>query len=488
VFSPDMCRNHHRVRSVPMMVDGKCSPWYYYGYHNQAAPKKGRMAMKIRKAGAVILAALQEKQGGKLRSLLLSTAALLILTVAIVYAKEAPATAQEVRGLWVVRTTLTSPVKIKEMVHRAKDANFNTLIVQVRGRGDAYYRSRWEPRAEELKDMPDTFDPLAQVIEEAHKEGLKVHAWINMGIASAASSRPSSPDHIVNRHPEWLMIHRELAVQLLKLSPKDPEYLRLLMKQMNQDNSEIEGLYSSYAIPEVKEHLYNIAMDVTEHYDVDGIHLDYIRYAGKMLDYNRVTLERFRAEIDRSLGAGERKVFNSMVLTDPLLYTTAFPERWAQFLPDQVTVGVERIGAGVHARKPAALFTAAVIADDETALSRCSQDWKLWLERGLLDAVCPMAYTTDTEIYKRQVQRARSFSMGRQVWAGVGTYQMPAESAIEKIGVARSIGVDGVILFSYDELIKTSAVNPRGDYFDVLKARVFKEPSGLPPVRRLEGK
>src|SRR5688572_13873691 len=48
----------------------------------------------------------------------------------------------EVRALWVVRTTLTSPEKIRAMVEAAKNNGFNTLIVQVRGRGDAYYRSK----------------------------------------------------------------------------------------------------------------------------------------------------------------------------------------------------------------------------------------------------------------------------------------------------------------------------------------------------------
>jgi uncharacterized lipoprotein YddW (UPF0748 family) len=58
--------------------------------------------------------------------------------------------ATEVRALWVVRETLTSREKIQAMVERAAAAGFNTLIVQVRGRGDAYYHSRWEPRAIEL--------------------------------------------------------------------------------------------------------------------------------------------------------------------------------------------------------------------------------------------------------------------------------------------------------------------------------------------------
>jgi uncharacterized lipoprotein YddW (UPF0748 family) len=81
--------------------------------------------------------------------------------------------ANEVRALWVVRNTLTSPEKIHQMVESAKTAGFNTLIVQVRGRGDAYYRSRWEPRANELKDQPAEFDPLAVTIAEAHQRGLK---------------------------------------------------------------------------------------------------------------------------------------------------------------------------------------------------------------------------------------------------------------------------------------------------------------------------
>src|SRR5918998_461493 len=77
----------------------------------------------------------------------------------------------EVRALWVVRTTLTSPEKIRQLVSSAADNGFNTLIVQIRGRGDAYYKSRVEPRAMDLKDQPATFDPLALTLEEARKRG-----------------------------------------------------------------------------------------------------------------------------------------------------------------------------------------------------------------------------------------------------------------------------------------------------------------------------
>src|SRR5687767_13183237 len=68
---------------------------------------------------------------------------------------------QEVRALWVLRTSLSSPAAVQHLVQSARDNGFNTLLVQVRGRGDAYYQSRLEPRAAELSKQPDTFDPLA---------------------------------------------------------------------------------------------------------------------------------------------------------------------------------------------------------------------------------------------------------------------------------------------------------------------------------------
>ncbi len=86
-------------------------------------------------------------------------ALLLFMAAQAAMAAETPAPSKEIRALWVIRTSLTSPESITEMVRRAKSANFNTLIVQVRGRGDAYYQSRWEPRAAEMKDTPDSFDP-----------------------------------------------------------------------------------------------------------------------------------------------------------------------------------------------------------------------------------------------------------------------------------------------------------------------------------------
>src|ERR1051325_6529853 len=88
----------------------------------------------------------------------------------------------EVRALWVVRTTLTSPSEIATMVASAKSNGFNTLLVQIRGRGDAYYQGGIEPRPAAL-DGQASFDPLATVIARAHESGLRVHAWLKIGRA-----------------------------------------------------------------------------------------------------------------------------------------------------------------------------------------------------------------------------------------------------------------------------------------------------------------
>src|SRR6476620_4433610 len=108
---------------------------------------------------------------------------------------------EQTRALWVTRTTLTSPESIRQMVAAANAGGFNTLLVQVRGRGDAYYMGTLEPRATELAGKPD-FDPLATVLQQAHAAGLKVHAWVAVNLVSSSVTMPASRDHVVYRAPE----------------------------------------------------------------------------------------------------------------------------------------------------------------------------------------------------------------------------------------------------------------------------------------------
>jgi uncharacterized lipoprotein YddW (UPF0748 family) len=397
---------------------------------------------------------------------------LALLLTAIGAAQPRQEAKREVRAVWVVRTSLTSPEKIKQLVKRAVDGGFNTLIVQVRGRGDAYYHSRWEPRAETLAEQKDSFDPLELAIKEAHRAGLTVHAWLNTALVANMDELPKSQKHPIYERPEWLMVPRALAARLYNLNPRDANYLAEIVNYSKGDRSQLEGLYLSPANPAVKEHLYSIWIDVLEHYQVDGLHFDYVRYPNVGFDYSRTSLERFRAIIERTLGEGERKLLDSVGERDPLVYVNAFPQAYAQFQRDQVTEIVERVHFGVKARRPEALISAAVFANDEDAYNNRFQDWKQWLRRGIIDVACPMAYTPDTETFRKQIVVAVGAANGHQVWAGIGAYRIPPESTVEKIRVARELGAQGFILFSYDSLVKSSEKDPKVNYIEQIKPAV----------------
>ncbi len=86
----------------------------------------------------------------------------------------------------------------------------NTLIVQVRGRADAFYTSSIEPRGESIQESAP-FDPLDLVVQEAHARGMAVHAWVNTHLVWGPAQLPQSPEHILNAHPDWLSVPRELG-------------------------------------------------------------------------------------------------------------------------------------------------------------------------------------------------------------------------------------------------------------------------------------
>src|SRR5262245_16470065 len=138
-------------------------------------------------------------------------AALLLLGAASPAADRAAA---EVRGLWVVRTALTSPAEVDRVVDEAERGGLTDLFVQVRGRGDAFYASKLVGRSPLLANQPAGFDPLGRLLERARPRGLRVHAWMNV-LLTAHFGLVLPADHVVRRHPEWLMVPRSAAARAL---------------------------------------------------------------------------------------------------------------------------------------------------------------------------------------------------------------------------------------------------------------------------------
>lgn len=374
----------------------------------------------------------------------------------------------EVRALWVVRNTLVHPDSIRAMVRRAADAGFNTLIVQVRGRGDAYYRGRWEPPPPGWRS--GSYDPLERTIREAHRRGLRVHAWINTNLVANADTLPADSTHLVHRRPDLLAVPQPLARQLYAANPRDSSYVQALAEYARANRDHTEGLYLSPAAPEVKEHIYSIWMDLVEHYDLDGLHFDYVRYPAPDYDYSRIALDRFRDWLVPHLPDTTRLRFAERASFDPLVYTDSFPAAWDDFRRQQITELVERIYYGVKKRAPRLLVSAAVFADTASAHDRRYQDWQEWLRRGILDVACPMAYTDSLPLFRERIRTAVATVGGGRVWAGIGAYRNTVDGTVAQIGVARELGAAGIVLFSYNSLVRGDSTNPGETYLRAVGA------------------
>lgn len=378
---------------------------------------------------------------------------------------------QEVRALWVVRDALTHPDSVRAMVTRAHDSGFNTLIVQVRGRGDAYYKARWEPRAPGIVEDKG-FDPLALVVREAHRRNMTVHAWLNTNFLANMDTPPTDSAHLYNRRPDLLAVPYKLARELYAMDPWDPRYRAKIIQAAKESRDQVEGVYLSPAAPETKEHIYSLWMDVLEHYDVDGLNFDYVRYPAPSHDYSRVSLDRFRRWLLPHLSDADRARFAALE-NDPLVYADSFPARYSDFRRTQVTETVERIYYAVKKRKPNVIVSADVFANARDAYENRFQDWRDWLRRGFLDVAALMAYSTSTQVFRDQIAVAVEAGGRDRVWAGIGAYRQLADSSVAKIRAARAVGARGFVLFSYNWAVKPSDLNPGGAYLTAIQRAAF---------------
>jgi uncharacterized lipoprotein YddW (UPF0748 family) len=379
--------------------------------------------------------------------------------------------ADEVRALWVLRSSLTSPTSIASLVRTARDQGFNTLLVQVRGRGDAYYKSDIEPRAADLTRQPDSFDPLATVLAEARAAGIRVHAWVNLNLVSSAVDLPASRDHVIYRHPEWLMVPRAVAQEAAKEDPSNPAYVGRVARWTRGQLELVEGLYTSPVLPDAAAYVEHIVTDLALRYDLDGIHLDYARFPNQQYDYSRFAIAEFRSEVRPHLSPSVRAKMDADEAVDLFAYPDALPQEWTAFRRERQTAQIARIRAALRGVKPSMMVTAAVAPDPAEAFDERLQDWRGWLAGGLVDAVCPMAYTQDSARFAEQISAARDAAGSHPVWAGIGAYRLTPAQTIEDIQAARRLGAAGFVLFSYDSL--TGPKPPATDYLATVSRGAF---------------
>ena len=93
----------------------------------------------------------------------------------------------------MLRTSLTSPQAIDDLVRTAREHGFNTLLVQVRGRGDAYYTAASNRALRSCSDSRCASIRWPPCSNAAHAAGLRVHAWVNVNLVSSAADLPIAP-------------------------------------------------------------------------------------------------------------------------------------------------------------------------------------------------------------------------------------------------------------------------------------------------------
>jgi uncharacterized lipoprotein YddW (UPF0748 family) len=110
-----------------------------------------------------------------------------------------------------------------------------------------------------------------------------------------------------------------------------------------------------------------------------------------------------------------------------------------------------RLSRVAREQRPGLRISAAVVPDQATALHQKFQNWPEWLAIGLLDAVCPMAYTPDLRIFRDQIAEAGARVKAHQgLWAGIGAYRLSLDEVAERIASARALGATGYVLFSHE--------------------------------------
>ncbi|HBA84515.1 MAG TPA: hypothetical protein DCZ95_10515 [Verrucomicrobia bacterium] len=253
-------------------------------------------------------------------------------------------------------------------------------------------------------------DQLAQCVKAARRYGLEVHVWMVCWRLDGA------PAELVERMRKQGRLQVNAAGKTVPwLCPSHPQNVQL-------------------AIDTLK--------DVAERYDIDGIHLDYVRYSDSSLCFSPVSHKAFEAYLGKEVAPwpGAARPGGR--------YEKEF-KRWRA---GQITAFVRQARDAVKAVKPKIQVSAAVFGSYPDCKNSVGQDWGAWLERGYVDFVCPMNYTTDLNGFVALTDKQIRLTGARdKILPGIGITadesQLTPDQAIEQILAARRLGAPGWMLF-----------------------------------------
>ncbi len=351
----------------------------------------------------------------------------------------------EFRSLWITRFSWPSredPEKTKENIRNVfanmAEDGFNAALFQVRGAAETLYPSEIEPWSRLIGGKDPGFDPMAYAIEEAHKNGIEFHAYINPFplFAGREGSKPDAQDHLFYRHgPDteepWVCLNSKGEVVVVSYYYLDP------------------------AVPQVQEYVRNVIMDVVRRYDVDGIHMDRIRYPGHA-EYNPISLKRFQGR-----GNPSRR-------------------EWGEWHREELDKFVNDLYAEIAAEKPNVVLSAAVWGiynkyniegyyNFSSGYHDYYQDSLEWVRLGAMDYIVPMIYWDMNDPKPNYQELLDDFADKSEIAHVVGGQRnyRNGEENIAQIEYSRKAGAPGTAIFS-------------GGRYPELREGIYSKPAPLP--------
>lgn len=338
------------------------------------------------------------------------------------------------RGIWAecegVNATFSSRAGIEQMFGRLEKARVNTVFMQVY-RGDrAWYRSGIAD-AGPYKAFHDREDicPLRLAIDMAHARGMQLHAWVNVFRVWGGRD----------------------AKTIRKLGKKAMTRDREGRSILDYPRSALpdSGYWLEPGDPDARGHALRIVEEILDRYpDIDGVHLDYVRYP-------------FDERGKTDFGYGRRSVaaFKRATGADPARCAGAKRALWDGWRRDQVTLFIA--GARRLTAARGKTLSVAIVPDERKCRDYTFQDWRRWLSEGLVDIVVPMNYSERRELVRRRTGEVLAAAgTGTRVAIGLGAYKVldnPGALAAQ-IRDCRGMGALGVVLFSYDNMTRRPGI------------------------------
>ena len=335
-------------------------------------------------------------------------------------------------------TILKQQQELCAILDQLKEANFNTVMLQTRLRGDLIYPSQIETFPEALTGRTGRnpgYDPLAFAIEECHKRGMELHAWI---VTIPAGN---------NRQVKLLGKHYIVRKN------------RKICKQHQG------AWYLDPGHPETADYLASIVREIVTRYDVDGIHFDYIRYPENARRFpDRDTHRKYGKGKDlkqwrrENITAIARRLYNEVKQAKPWVKVSSSP-----------------VGKFKDTNRYSSLGW--------NAYETVYQDAQGWLKEGIHDALFPMMYFKDNHFYPFALDWKEN-DYGRWVVPGLGIYFLspreqdwPLDEVSRQLFFTRQTGLAGHAFFRNKFLLD----NVKG-IFDELKHEFYTAPALVPPM------